>query len=51
MSAEPSGSQPGPLPLPDKPNLDWLRKQAKRRLEELREINPADAGGDVVGAR
>jgi ankyrin repeat protein len=41
MSAEPPGSQPGPLPLPDNPNLDWLRKQAKRRLEELREINPA----------
>jgi ankyrin repeat protein len=27
--------------LPDKPNLDWLRKQAKLRLEELREMNPA----------
>lgn len=29
-----------PLPLPDAPNLDWLRKQAKRRLAELRESNP-----------
>ena len=27
--------------LPDNPNLEWLRKQAKRRLEELREANPA----------
>jgi ankyrin repeat protein len=27
--------------LPDAPNLDWLRKQAKRRLEELRKANPA----------
>ena len=27
--------------LPDKPNLDWLRKQAKRRLEELQRVNPA----------
>jgi ankyrin repeat protein len=25
--------------LPDNPNLDWLRKQAKHRLEELRETN------------
>jgi ankyrin repeat protein len=28
-------------PLPDAPNLDWLRKQAKRRLEELRRTDPA----------
>jgi ankyrin repeat protein len=28
------------LPLPDNPNLDWLRKEAKRRLKELREKNP-----------
>ncbi|MGH7720742.1 MAG: hypothetical protein ACREON_18085, partial [Gemmatimonadaceae bacterium] len=27
--------------LPDNPNLDWLRKQAKHRLDELRESNPA----------
>jgi ankyrin repeat protein len=26
--------------LPDAPNLDWLRKQAKRRLEELRRTDP-----------
>jgi hypothetical protein len=30
------------VPLPDNPNLDWLRKQAKRRLAELRKAN-ADA--------
>ncbi|PYP88459.1 MAG: hypothetical protein DMG65_15245 [Candidatus Angelobacter sp. Gp1-AA117] len=29
-----------PLPLPENPNLDWLRKQAKRRLEELCKSNP-----------
>jgi ankyrin repeat protein len=29
------------LSLPDAPNLDWLRKQAKRRLAELRTANPA----------
>jgi hypothetical protein len=27
--------------LPDAPNLDWLRKQAKRRRQELRQVNPA----------
>ena len=27
------------MSLPDNPNLDWLRKQAKRRLAELREAN------------
>ncbi|MEO8452004.1 MAG: ankyrin repeat domain-containing protein [Gemmatimonadota bacterium] len=32
---------PDRLPLPDVPNLDWLRKQAKRRLDELRTVNPA----------
>lgn len=30
-----------PESLPDAPNLDWLRKQAKRRLEELRRTDPA----------
>lgn len=30
-----------PLSFPDHPNLDWLRKQAKRRLDELRRENPA----------
>jgi ankyrin repeat protein len=41
MSEPTRGSGPAPLPLPDAPNLSWLRKQAKRRLEELREGNPA----------
>src|SRR5262245_58753146 len=26
--------------LPDAANIDWLRKQAKRRLKELRETRP-----------
>ncbi|HZO19902.1 MAG TPA: ankyrin repeat domain-containing protein [Gemmatimonadaceae bacterium] len=30
----------GTLRLPDTPNLEWLRKQAKRRLEELRLTAP-----------
>ena len=29
------------MPLPDAPNLNWLRKQAKRRLDELRKTDPA----------
>jgi ankyrin repeat protein len=40
------------VPLPDNPNLDWLRKQAKRRLAELRKANPsaqlADAQFDLA---
>jgi ankyrin repeat protein len=28
------------MELPDNPNLDWLRKQAKRRLDELRRSTP-----------
>jgi ankyrin repeat protein len=35
---QPSGL--APLPLPDSPDLGWLRKQAKRRLRELRKANP-----------
>jgi len=38
--------------LPDAPNLHWLRKQAKRRLQELRKVNPeaqlADAQFDLA---
>jgi len=30
----------GSSPLPDAPNLDWLRKQAKRALSALRKTNP-----------
>jgi hypothetical protein len=29
------------LELPDNPNLEWLRKQAKTRLSELRQVNPS----------
>src|SRR5919201_3384978 len=41
MSAQPSGTPSDPLPLPEKPSLEWLRKQAKHRLEALRETNGA----------
>ena len=41
MSDQTARSVPAPQPLPDNPNLDWLRKQSKRRLEELREVNAA----------
>jgi hypothetical protein len=41
MSERTSGSGPASsLPLPDAPNLQWLRKQAKRRLAELRKTTP-----------
>src|SRR2546429_559637 len=36
MSEQTPESAPGPLPLPDAPNIEWLRNQAKRRLAELR---------------
>jgi ankyrin repeat protein len=41
MPEQTPGSAPAPSPLPDNPNLNWLRKQAKRRLEELRQTKPA----------
>jgi len=41
MSDETPGSPPAPLSLPDAPDLDWLRKNAKRRLAELRKMTPA----------
>jgi hypothetical protein len=41
MSEQTDGSAPASLSLPDVPNLDWLRKQAKRRLDELRKTNPS----------
>ena len=28
------------MPLPEHPDLDWLRKQAKHRLEEIQKTNP-----------
>lgn len=40
MSDRTPRSAPAPLSLPDSPNVDWLRKQAKRRLAELRDANP-----------
>ena len=52
MSEQTSGSASGALSLPDNPNLEWLRKQAKRRLEEMRSKNPsaqlADAQFDLA---
>ena len=51
MSETPE-SPSGARSLPDKPNLDWLRKQAKRRLDELRRNTPdaqlADAQYDIA---
>ena len=41
MAEQTSGPASNPLSLPDAPNLDWLRKQAKRKLAELRKTNPA----------
>src|SRR5262245_7887808 len=52
MSEETGGSLSGSLSLPEHPNLDWLRKQAKRRLDELQADNPsaqlADAQFDLA---
>jgi len=52
MSDRTSGSGAGPAPLPDNPSLEWLRKQAKRRLVELRLKQPsaklADAQLDLA---
>jgi len=41
MAEQTPGSASAPLSLPDAPNLDWLRKQAKRKLAELRKANRA----------
>jgi ankyrin repeat protein len=52
MSDEPRESASGSVSLPDAPNLDWLRKQAKRQLEDLRASNPgaqlADAQFEIA---
>jgi ankyrin repeat protein len=40
MSDETHGPASAPLTLPGAANLDWLRKQAKRKLRELREVDP-----------
>jgi ankyrin repeat protein len=41
---DPTSSQ---LKLPDHPNLEWLRKQSKTRLSELRRVDPAAALSDA----
>src|SRR5215831_10602231 len=40
MSDETPDQGPAPKSLPDAPNLEWLRKEAKRRLTELRRTKP-----------
>lgn len=35
-----SSSASAPEPLPENPNVDWLRKHAKRRLADLRTADP-----------
>jgi ankyrin repeat protein len=41
MSEQTGGSASRSLSLPESPNLEWLRKQAKRRHDELRRNDPA----------
>jgi ankyrin repeat protein len=52
MSEETRGSASASATLPDAANLGWLRKHAKRRLDELRVTNPeaklADAQFDLA---
>jgi ankyrin repeat protein len=52
MSDETLESAAGRLSLPDAPNLEWLRKQAKQRLKEIRIAKPdaklADAQLDLA---
>jgi len=40
MSDQTHESASGALPLPETPNLEWLRKRAKHRLDELRRSHP-----------
>ena len=40
MTEESRAATPDARPLPDEPSLDWLKKQAKRQLAELRKTNP-----------
>ena len=40
MSDQTHESASGALPLPETPNLEWLRKRAKHRLDELRRSDP-----------
>jgi len=52
MSEQTPESASGARSLPDSPNLDWLRKHAKRKLDELRVHHPtaqlADAQFDLA---
>ena len=52
MSDHASDPRSAAQSLPDEPNLDWLRKRAKRRLAELRTADPtarlADAQFDLA---
>ena len=52
MSDQTRESASGALPLPETPNLEWLRKRAKHHLDELRKSNPdaqlADAQFDLA---
>src|SRR5687767_1990528 len=52
MSEQTPESASAPLSLPDAPSLDWLRKQAKKRLAEMRKTSPrarlADAQFDLA---
>src|SRR5215471_16925768 len=40
MSDETPSPGTAPKALPEAPNLEWLRKEAKRRLAELRNAKP-----------
>lgn len=48
MSEQTPASASGTLALPAAPNLEWLKKQAKQRLKQLRE---ADSGAKLADAQ
>ena len=52
MTEDSRAGTPAPRALPDSPSLDWLKKQSKRQLAELRKTNPdarlSDAQLDVA---
>lgn len=41
MTEDSRATTPAARPLPDEPSLEWLKKQAKRQLAELRKTNAA----------
>src|ERR1051325_8170492 len=47
MSEQTGGSAPASVSLPDAASLEWLRKQAKHRLRELRQSNSAATLADA----